>query len=95
MSKDRVQKPECLFYVCCGSKCRKRGGKAVFKALKAEVRARRLKRVVQVIRTGCTDRCKHGPVLAVMPRNEWHLGVGESHAAHILDEVITTLPSRI
>lgn len=92
MSKDRIHKPDCVLYACCGSKCRKHGGKAVYKALKAEVKSRRLKRVVQVIRTGCTDRCKHGPVLAVMPQNEWHLGVDESRAAQILAEIVTTLP---
>ena len=85
MSKDRSFVPECVLYVCCGSKCKKHGGKELYKALKAEVKVRHLKRAVQVIKTGCTDRCKHGPVLAVMPQNEWHLRVDESLGKQVLD----------
>lgn len=35
---------------------------------------------MQVIKTGCTDRCKVGPIVAVMPDNEWHFRVGEEKA---------------
>lgn len=87
MSKDRVFVPECVLYACCGSKCKKHGGKQLYKSLKAEVKARHLKRVIQVIKTGCTDRCKHGPVLAVMPQNEWHLGVDETRGMQILENL--------
>jgi (2Fe-2S) ferredoxin len=87
MSKERSFVPQCVLYACCGSKCKKKGGKLLYKTLKAEVKARHLKRVVQVIKTGCTDRCKLGPVLAVMPNNEWHLGVDEAMGIHILDKL--------
>lgn len=85
MSKDRFPLPECVLYVCCGSKCKKHGGKVLYKSLKSVVKARHVKRSVQVIKTGCTDRCKHGPVLAVMPQNEWHLHVDEQRGIQILD----------
>jgi len=88
MSKDRTFVPECVLYACCGSKCKKNGGKQLYKTLKAEVKTHHLKRVVQVIKTGCTDRCKHGPVLAVMPQNEWHLRVDEVKGKHILHDII-------
>jgi (2Fe-2S) ferredoxin len=86
MSKEFI--PDCVLYVCCGGKCKKRGGKEVYKSLKSAVKERRLKRQVQVIKTGCTDRCKHGPVVAVMPRNEWNLEVGEERAMMLLDGVV-------
>ena len=77
--------PECVLYVCCGSKCKKKGSKHLYKKLKGELKHRRVKRNVQVIKTGCTDRCKRGPVLAVMPQNEWHLHVDGEMAMKILD----------
>lgn len=76
--------PECVFYVCCGSKCKKSGGKHLYKQLKREVKELRLRPNVQVIKTGCTDRCKMGPVVALMPANEWHFHVTEDKASSLL-----------
>lgn len=90
MSKD-LTSPQCVLYVCCGSKCKKRGGKELYRSLKSEVKKHKLKRSVQVIKTGCTDRCKHGPVLALMPRNEWHFQVDEQRGRLILNEVLRKL----
>ena len=87
MSRDRDLVPECVLYVCCGSKCKKHGGKLLYKSLKSAVKARHRKRSIQVIKTGCTDRCKHGPIVAVMPKNEWHLGVDEQRGIQILDAI--------
>ena len=80
--------PDCVLYVCCGSKCKAKGGKQLFKQLKSEVKHRHLRKTVEVIKTGCTDRCKAGPVIAVMPMNEWHLQMDEQSAARVLDEAI-------
>lgn len=80
--------PECVLYVCCGSKCKKKGGKHLYKHLKSELKHHHFKTNVQVIKTGCTDRCKRGPVLAVMPQNEWHLHVNEEMAMKIFKTVI-------
>jgi (2Fe-2S) ferredoxin len=76
--------PECVLYVCCGSKCKAKGGKQLFKQLKSEVKDRHLRKTIEVIKTGCTDRCKAGPVLAVMPMNEWHLQMDEQSAVKVL-----------
>ena len=93
MSKDFSHTPECVLYVCCGSKCKKRGGKQLYKNLKSSVKAdRSFKRRVQVIKTGCTDRCKMGPVVAVMPKNEWHLHVDEGRGQAILNAALTSSP---
>jgi (2Fe-2S) ferredoxin len=61
-----------------------KGGKHLFKQLKSEVKHRHLRKIIEVIKTGCTDRCKAGPVLAVMPMNEWHLHMDEQSAAEVL-----------
>jgi (2Fe-2S) ferredoxin len=79
--------PECVLYVCCGSKCKKKGGKHLYKHLKSELKHRHRKAHVEVIKTGCTDRCKRGPVLAVMPQNEWHLEVNVEMATKIFNSV--------
>lgn len=83
--------PECVLYVCCGKKCKAKGGKHLFKQLKSEVRLRHLKKVVEVIKTGCTDRCKAGPVIATMPKNEWHLEMNEQRAVQLLDSTMEQL----
>lgn len=88
MSKGQTLVPECVLYACCGSKCKKRGGKQLYRSLKREVKSRKLRHVVQVIKTGCTDRCKHGPVLAVMPQNEWYLNVDEARGKYVLEGVL-------
>lgn len=79
--------PECVFYVCCGSKCKKKGGKQLYKHLKNEVKQRRAREIVQIIKTGCTDRCKKGPIMSVMPKNEWYLEVTEEMAMKIFNSV--------
>jgi NADH:ubiquinone oxidoreductase subunit E len=79
--------PECVLYVCCGSKCKEKGGKHLLKQLKKEVKHRHLRKQIEVIKTGCTDRCKAGPIIAIMPMNEWHLHMDEGSAAQLLDSV--------
>jgi (2Fe-2S) ferredoxin len=49
----------------------------------------RLKGSIQVIKTGCTDRCKMAPVVAVMPENEWYLEVSEEQAREIFNQHLT------
>ncbi|MBT1710697.1 (2Fe-2S) ferredoxin domain-containing protein [Fulvivirgaceae bacterium PWU5] len=86
MSKEFSRTPNCVFYVCCGSKCKKRGSKHLYKRLKSTVKEQRLRRKVQVIKTGCTDHCKRGPVVAVMPKNEWNFEVTEEKAMSLLED---------
>jgi (2Fe-2S) ferredoxin len=81
-------KADCVLYTCCGSKCKKRGGKHLYKMLKEEIKSRGIKRNVQVIKTGCTDRCKHGPIVAAMPDNEWYMHVTTDNAFQILSRHI-------
>jgi NADH:ubiquinone oxidoreductase subunit E len=83
VSKD-FHTPECVLFVCCGGKCKKRGGKQLYKQLKSTVKGNSLKRQVKVIKTGCTDNCKKGPVVIQMPENIWHFQVGEDQAMSLL-----------
>ncbi|MBT1700130.1 (2Fe-2S) ferredoxin domain-containing protein [Fulvivirgaceae bacterium PWU4] len=83
--------PACVLYVCCGSKCKKHGGKQLYKRLKSSVKERSLKRKMQVIKTGCTDRCKIGPVIAVMPQNTWHTHMDEEKATSLFEQVTAKL----
>ena len=87
MSKDFSHSPECILLACCGSKCKKHGGKHLYKQLKRSVKEKHLKGKVQVIKTGCTDHCKRGPVIAVMPKNEWHFEVNEEKAISLLEQL--------
>lgn len=91
MSKDFSHTPECILYVCCGRKCKKRGGKQLYKLLKSSAKEKSLKTTVQVIKTGCTDNCKMGPVVAVMPRNEWHIQLDEEKAMSLFEQLIVKL----
>jgi (2Fe-2S) ferredoxin len=86
--------PECVLYVCCGSKCKAKGGKHLFKQLKSEVKQRHLRKIIEVIKTGCTDRCKAGPVIAVMPVNEWHLNIDGQSATKVLFTAIERMQDK-
>lgn len=46
---------------------------------------------MQVIKTGCTDRCKMGPVVAVMPENTWHMHLNEEKAMSLFEHLSAKL----
>ena len=70
--------------VCKGGDCKKRGSKAVRKALKDELRAEGLNRDVRVDSTDCLGFCKHGPNLVVYPGGTWYLGVVEQDVPEVV-----------
>ena len=76
--------PEKAIFVCTGSKCGKRGGKAICKELKDLIKENGLKDEVDVIKIECTDRCKFAPVLSIQPANIWLKEYDESDAPRIL-----------
>ena len=61
--------PDKVLYICTGSKCGKRGGKDMYKAMKGYLK--HADQNVEVIRTECTDRCDYAPVCAMQPGNIW------------------------
>jgi (2Fe-2S) ferredoxin len=65
--KAKVTPAKATILVCQKSDCMKRGGKAVCKALEAELDDRDLSAQVTIRGTGCMKDCKAGPNLVVMP----------------------------
>ncbi|HEY8927842.1 MAG TPA: (2Fe-2S) ferredoxin domain-containing protein [Mucilaginibacter sp.] len=61
--------PDKVLYICTGSKCGKRGGKDMYKAMKSYLK--HAGQHMEVIRTECTDRCDYAPVCALQPGNIW------------------------
>lgn len=79
------RKPANVIYVCNGPKCKKKGGKELRKFFKKLVSHEGLSDT-EVIRTGCTDRCKFAPVVALQPENEWYPCVNEEKAKEIIEK---------
>ena len=71
--------PDKVLYVCTGSKCSKRGGKDMYKLVRAYTK--HLKDNIEVVETECTDRCKYAPVCAIQPDNIW---LKEYHQKEVL-----------
>ena len=63
----------------------------MYKRLKRELKHGHPKSNVQIIKTGCTDRCKKGPILSVMPQNEWYLEVTEESGMNIFNSATALL----
>jgi (2Fe-2S) ferredoxin len=84
MSKGKNTPPK-LYYICTGEKCKKRGSKEISKTVRKYAEAHRF-HDVGVIRTHCTDNCKHGPVVCLQPENTWHFEVDEKKAIELLKQ---------
>jgi len=73
--------PERVIYVCTGSKCSKRGGKDLYKNVKAFSKYYGDKNDLEVIQVDCFDRCKFAPVCNIQPDNIW---LKEYHEKEVL-----------
>lgn len=89
MSKEK-HTPAKVYYICTSEKCKKRGSKEISKALREYVKDHDLEDSVGVIRTHCTDNCKHGPVVCIHPGSEWHFNVDESKALSLLKKLASS-----
>lgn len=78
--------PSKVLYICTGEKCKKRGSKEISKMLRDYVDDHDLEGI-DIIRTHCTDNCKHGPVVCLQPANEWHFHVDEHNAINLLKKL--------
>ena len=87
MSKEKHTPPK-LMYICTGEKCKKRGSKEISKLLRGYAEDPRLDDEVGIIRTHCTDNCKHGPVICLQPQNAWHFHVDEHKAIALLKSLV-------
>lgn len=82
MSKD-INTAAKVVYVCTGGKCKKKGSKEISKLLQKYADDHDLHHV-DIIKTHCTDNCKHGPVVCFQPENAWHFHVDETKAVELL-----------
>lgn len=85
MSKKNT--PPKIIYICTGEKCKKRGSKEISKRLREYAKDHDLDDTVGIIRTHCTDNCKHGPIICLQPENEWHFHVDEQEALSLLKQL--------
>lgn len=84
MSKEK-NTPAKIVYICTGGKCKKRGSKEISKLLRDYAEDHGWDDV-GVIKTHCTDNCKHGPVVCLQPDNTWHFHVDEHKAVALIKE---------
>ena len=80
--------PAKVLYICTGEKCKKRGSKEISKRLREYAKDHRLDGNVGIIRTHCTDNCKHGPVVCLQPGSEWYFHVEEHTAISLLKRIV-------
>ncbi len=88
MSKDKLTIPAHVIYACAGSKCQKRGGKEIRKIMRDQIKAAGLKDEIEIIKTECTDRCKHGPIFALQPQNIWLHDMTEAQILQVFQKEI-------
>ncbi|MFC6997164.1 (2Fe-2S) ferredoxin domain-containing protein [Rufibacter roseus] len=88
MSKDNIKAPLQVIYACSGSKCQKRGGKDIRKMMREQLKMNGMKDEVEIIKTECTDRCKHGPIFCFQPQNLWLHDMTDSQILQAFQEQI-------
>ncbi|HTD98155.1 MAG TPA: (2Fe-2S) ferredoxin domain-containing protein [Mucilaginibacter sp.] len=76
--------PERAVYICTGSKCGKRGGKNLYKILKAYAKH---SDEFEPILTECTDRCKFAPICSIQPDNIWLKEYSEKDVLKLLHKL--------
>ena len=70
--------------VCKGGDCKKRGSKAVRKALKDELRGRGRVGDVRIDSVDCLGLCKHGPNVVIYPGGTWYLSLQEDDVPEVV-----------
>jgi (2Fe-2S) ferredoxin len=84
-----MSKPKCSvsrINICQKSGCRKRGSKAVCKALTKRLKQAGLQKKVMLQETGCMGRCKSGPNISVLPAKVRYTQVHPKQVAGILQQ---------
>jgi len=84
--------PERVIYICTGSKCSKRGGKELYKNVKAFSKYYGDKNDLEVIQVDCFDRCKYAPVCNIQPDNIWLKEYHEKEVLKVLQIIMQDQP---
>jgi NADH:ubiquinone oxidoreductase subunit E len=80
--------PDMAVYICTGSKCGKRGGKDLYKSVKAFSKHYGGDKEIEAIRIECTDRCKFAPVCAIQPGNIWLKEYADKEVLKLLHDLV-------
>jgi NADH:ubiquinone oxidoreductase subunit E len=79
--------PDKVVYVCTGSKCAKKGGKDLYKSMKAFCKHHAHHHDIEVVRIECTDRCDFAPVCTIQPDNIWLKKYAEKDVLKLLQKL--------
>jgi (2Fe-2S) ferredoxin len=66
--------------------CKARGGVEVRDALKKELSARGLAKLVRANNAGCLDQCEHGVTIVIYPEQVWYGGVTVDDVTDIIEQ---------
>jgi (2Fe-2S) ferredoxin len=88
-----MPKPRAQIQVCVNDRgpeatkpcCAARDGLELYQSFKDRVKARGLRDLVLVTRTGCLKHCSRGVTVVVWPGNIWYGGVAVGDVEEILD----------
>ncbi|MGK7896395.1 MAG: (2Fe-2S) ferredoxin domain-containing protein, partial [Xenococcus sp. (in: cyanobacteria)] len=82
--------PKGQILLCKKSSCWKRGGKAIYEKITAELREQGLEDSVTVKKTGCMGRCKSAPNLVVLPGKNRYKCISEGEISGLIDNHFPT-----
>jgi len=74
--------------VCGGSACEASKADAIYESFKTVLAAEGLKDDVQVVKTGCFGFCEKGPIVKILPEEEFYVEVKPEDAEEIVKETI-------
>ncbi|MDR0527956.1 MAG: (2Fe-2S) ferredoxin domain-containing protein, partial [Spirochaetaceae bacterium] len=80
------KKPGCTHYIltCAGTACQSNKGEEIYEGLIAEAKKQGVGDKVEVIKTGCFGFCEKGPIVKVLPENNFYVEVAPEDAADII-----------
>lgn len=79
--------PKKTIFVCEGKKCGKYS--EIRKYCKDAIKDNGLKNEVEIVKMGCTDRCKQAPIICFQPANAWYSEVSEKQIEQLFKKHIT------
>lgn len=83
----KLDAPEKVIFICDGKKCGDYS-KEIRKSFRIELKDCGLKKMVDVVRMGCSDNCKHAPVIAIQPKNVWIGEITEKNVPSIIKDYL-------
>ena len=79
---------KCYVLVCGGSACEASKADAIYESFKKVLEDEGLKNDVQVVKTGCFGFCEKGPIVKILPEEEFYVEVKPEDAEEIVHETI-------